>query len=108
MRDLGKLMREAQRIQAEMARVQQELSETRVEGTAGGGVVTVVVTGAQDPIEVRIAPEVLEERDASLLEDLVLEALRDAMTRSRELMATKMSEVTGGLGGLPGMPGGLR
>jgi DNA-binding YbaB/EbfC family protein len=107
MKDLGKLMREAQRIQAEIARVQQELAEARIEGSAGGGAVRIVVSGTQDPLEVHIAPEVLEENDQALLEDLVLEALKDAIARSREQMAQEMGKVTGGLAGLPGMPGGL-
>ncbi len=106
MKDFGKLMREAQRIQAEMARIQEELSGTHVEGSAGGGAVKIIFTGTMDPVEVHIAPEVLEDADTSLLEDLVLSAIREAINSSRELAQEKMSRVTGGLG-LPGMPGGL-
>lgn len=106
MKDFGKILREAQKLQQEMARVQQELSNTRVEGTAGGGAVTIVLTGTQEPVEVRILPEVLESADASLLEDMVLTAIKNAVDKSRELMQNEMEKISGGLG-LPGMPGGL-
>lgn len=106
MRDFGKLMREAQRIQAEITRIQKELSETRVEGSAGGSAVKVVLSGTMEPLEVKISPEVLENSDVSLLEDLVLSAIREAINSSKELAQEKMSQVAGGLG-LPGMPGGF-
>lgn len=106
MKNFGKLMKQAQKLQAEMARVRKELEDATVEGTAGGGVVKVVVNGSQEPVEVKIDPSVLEE-DASMVEDLVLSALKEALENSRELMQSEMEKVTGDLGLPGGMPGGL-
>ncbi len=94
-----RVMREAQKLQARMARIQQELGEERVEGSSGGGAVKVVCDGHQRVLEVRISPEVVDPDDVEMLEDLVLSAVRDAQERSRRLAEEKL----GGIG-LPGMP----
>lgn len=96
-------MRQAQEIQARMAKAQKELEETVVEGSAGGGAVVVAMSGKQQVKSVRIKPEAVDPQDLSLLEDLVLAAVRDALEKSQALASQKMSAATGGL--LPKIPG---
>jgi hypothetical protein len=103
--NFGKLLKQAQKMQQEMAKIQEELAQTRVEGTAGGGVVKVVVSGAQEPLEVKIEPSAVDPQDVEMLEDLVLAALREAMEQAKALAEEKLGAVTGGLGGFPGLPG---
>jgi DNA-binding YbaB/EbfC family protein len=98
---LAKMMKEAQKLEKKLAAVREDLAERRVEGTSGGGVVTVTMNGQRDVISVRIAPEALDGADPDMLEDLLLGALRDAKERSDELAASEMAKVTGGM--IPGM-----
>ena len=91
-------------MQAELARVQEELGTKTVEGTAGGGVVTVIANGHQDIQEIKIDPDVIDPDDVEMLEDLILAAVNDALRKARELSAEEMQRVTGGLN-IPGMPG---
>ncbi len=98
---LAKMMKEAQKLEKKLAAVREDLAERRVEGTSGGGVVTVTMNGQRDVISVRIAPEALDGADPDMLEDLLLGALRDAKERSDELAAAEMAKVTGGM--IPGM-----
>lgn len=107
MKNFGKLLKEAQKMQAEIARIQQELQEKTFTGTAGGGVVKVTVTGTQEPLEVKIDPAVFEDADAEMLEEMILGALKDALAQAKEYMESEMAKVTGGLGGFPGLPGGM-
>jgi len=100
-KQLAKMMKEAQKLEKKLAVVREELAELRVEGTSGGGVVTVTMNGQRDVIGVRIAPEALDGADPDMLEDLLLGALRDAKERSDELAASEMAKVTGGM--IPGM-----
>ncbi len=107
--NIGKLLKEAQRIQAEIAKMQEEIANTKFEATAGGGAVKVVVTGNLNPVEVKIDEEILKEADPEMLEDLLLAALNEAIEKAKTYTQEKMSEITGGMGGpsLPGFPGGL-
>ncbi|NLA90197.1 MAG: YbaB/EbfC family nucleoid-associated protein [Synergistaceae bacterium] len=98
--NMNKIMKQAQRMQAEMAKIQEELAALTVEGSAGGGMVTVSANGQSDVTGVRIDPEILSDGDVEMLEDLVLAAVNDALRRSKELAADKMGAVTGGLGSL--------
>jgi hypothetical protein len=91
-----------QQMQRDMARVEEELQAARVEGTAGGGVVRVLVTGKRDMVSITIDPSAVDPDDVEMLQDLVLAALTDALTRSRDLEASKMGALTGGLR-IPGM-----
>ncbi len=100
-KQISRMIKEAQKLEKKLAAVREDLAERRVEGTAGGGVVTVTMNGQRDVIGIRIAPEALEGADADMLEDLLLSALRDAKDRSDELAATEMAKVTGGI--VPGM-----
>ncbi len=102
--NIGQLTRMAQEMQANMARVQQELREATVEATVGGGAVKVVMTGAQELREVVIDPGIVDPEDVELLQDLVFAAMTDALSQSKQLAEEKMAAVTGGMG-LPGIPG---
>ncbi|HBG08971.1 MAG: YbaB/EbfC family nucleoid-associated protein [Limnochordia bacterium] len=104
--NMQKMMRQMQKMQADLARVQAELEEMTVEGTAGGGVVTVVVNGHQDVQEIKIQPEAVDPEDVEMLEDLILAAVNDGLRKSRELSASEIEKVTGKLN-IPGMPPGL-
>ena len=101
MKNIGDLQRMAREMQANMEKAQTELAEQTVEGTAGGGAVTVVMTGTQDAREIRIAKDAVDPADVETLQDLVLAAVNDALARSKELAAQRLGGVTGGLK-LPG------
>ncbi len=94
------MMRQAQKLQAQLEKVQEELETITVEGTAGGGVIKVVMTGKQVVESVSIDPEAME--DADLLQDLVAAAVNDAFSKTQELAAQKMGAITGGLK-IPGL-----
>ena len=95
-----RMMRQAQQLQNRLAKAQEELESMTVEGSAGGGVVRVTMTGKQEVTEVVIEPEAGEDID--LLQDLVAAAVNDAFTRTQELAAEKMGAVTGGMS-IPGL-----
>jgi DNA-binding YbaB/EbfC family protein len=97
-----RMIQQAQELQARLAKAQKELAEATVEGTAGGGAVTVTVTGQQEVKSIKIAPEAINPDDVEMLEDLVLAAVKEAITKSQELAAERMSKVTGGLK-IPGL-----
>ncbi len=94
------MMRQAQKLQAQLEKVQEELETITVEGSSGGGVVKVVMTGKQVVESVSIDPEAME--DADLLQDLVAAAVNDAFSKTQELAAQKMGAITGGLK-IPGL-----
>ena len=98
MRDLERLARE---MQANMEKAQAELADATVKGTAGGGAVTVIMTGAQEMRSVWISPDAVDPTDVETLQDLVLAAVSDALACSKELAAQRLGGVTGGLK-LPG------
>ena len=98
------LMKQAQKMQAQLAAAQEELAETEVTGSAGGGLVTARVTGAGEVVGISIDPKAVDPDDVESLEDLVVAALRDASATAQALAAEKMGPLTGGLGGL-GLPG---
>lgn len=98
----GNLAKMAQQMQSDMARVQDELRTMQLEGTAGGGAVTVVVTGGQELVSVAIDPGVVDPDDVEMLQDLVTAAVNDGLRRARQTAEEKMARVTGGLR-IPGM-----
>lgn len=101
--NIQKMMKEAQKMQQRLAEAQSELAERTLEVSAGGGKITVTVTGSGDITDVKIAPEVVDPGDVEMLQDLVLSAVREAQETARKLQADTMGQVTGGLGGLPGL-----
>jgi DNA-binding YbaB/EbfC family protein len=99
---MANLQRMAQQMQQEMLRVQSELDSLTVDGSAGGGVVTAVVTGKQELVSVTIDPSAVDPSDVEMLQDLIVAAVNDAIRASRQVAEEKMAAVTGGLR-LPGM-----
>jgi len=99
---MGNLAKMAQQMQADMARVDQELQTLEVEGSAGGGVVKAVVTGKQEVVSVTIDPSVVDPDDVDMLQDLVVAAVGDALANAKKTAEDKLSRVTGGLQ-IPGM-----
>ncbi len=95
-------MRQAQQLQAKLEKTQEELANTTLEASSGGGAVTVVITGQQEIMSVKISPEVVDAEDVEMLEDLVLSAVNEAMRKSQELAASRLGALTGGLK-LPGL-----
>jgi len=102
---LGNLLKQAQKMQAEMQRAQEELAALQVEGTAGGGMVRAVVSGKYEVVSIKIDPEVVDPDDVEMLEDLIAAALNQALQKVHEKVAEEMGKVTGGLGAglLPGL-----
>lgn len=97
-----KMLKQAQQLQQRMLKAQEELANETVEGSAGGGAVTVVVTGQQEVKSIKISPEVVDPEDVELLEDMILAALREGLQNSRQLVEKKMGGLTGGLN-IPGL-----
>lgn len=100
--DMNQLMKQAQEMQKKMLRIQEELAEEKIEETAGGGSIRVVVNGQQEILELKINPEAVNPDDVEILEDMILVALRNALTKSVELQKKRMQEATGGMN-LPGI-----
>jgi DNA-binding YbaB/EbfC family protein len=98
------LMKQAQKMQRQMAEAQEVLAAAEVTGTSGGGLVTATVTGSGEVKSVKIDPKVVDPEDVETLEDLVVAALLDAAQAAQALAADKMGPLTGGMGGL-GLPG---
>ena len=96
------VMRQAQELQAKLAKAQQELSETTIEVSSGGGAVTVVINGQQQVQSIKISPEAISPDDAEMLEDLVLTAINEALAKSQELASERIGKLTGGFK-IPGL-----
>ena len=97
------MLRQLQEMQQKMERIQAELGEKQVEGTAGGGVVRVRANGHQKVLGVQISPDAVDPGDVELLQDLILAAVNEALDRSREVAASELGQLTGGLGLPPGL-----
>ena len=102
--NIQQLLKQAQKMQQQVASAQAELAEAQLTGTAGGGLVTVTITGTGEITGVKIDPKAVDPDDVETLEDLVLAALHNAAEAVRALTEQKMGPVAGGLGGL-GLPG---
>ncbi len=106
---MGDIMKQAQKMQEKMQKIQDELADLQVEASSGGGMVTVVANGKQEILEVRIDKQVVDPEDIEMLEDLVVAAVNQAMEKAQELANDEMGKAAGGmLGNLPGgfkMPG---
>lgn len=99
---LGDIMREAQKLQAEMAKRQEEAKKKTVEATAGGGMVTVVANGGGELVSIKIEKDVVNPDDVEMLQDLVIAAVNEALRRAQEMVSNDISKLTGGLQ-LPGL-----
>jgi DNA-binding YbaB/EbfC family protein len=99
---LGNIMKQAQQMQAKMARVQQELEKKEVEATAGGGMVTARVNGKQELLALTIEKDVVDPEDVDMLQDLVLAAVNEAIKQSQQMIQEEMGKVTGGMN-IPGL-----
>jgi DNA-binding YbaB/EbfC family protein len=97
-------MKEAQKLQQQMEKMQAEVAQRKVEATAGGGMVTVEANGKQEIVSIKIDPEVINKDDAQMLEDLVLAACNEALRKSRDMMQQELGKLTGGLK-IPGLGG---
>lgn len=104
MPNMGQIMKQAQKFQTKMAKLQEELSERTVEASAGGGMVTVVATGGQDVLSINIDPEVVDREDVEMLQDLIMAAVNDALNKAKAMMNEEMGQLTKGMN-IPGMPG---
>ncbi len=100
--DMGNLLRQAQEMHRQMENAREELRKTQLEGSAGGGAVRVAVNGEGQVLKIEISKEALESRDKALLEDLVLAAVRDGLSRASTLREERLSKISGGLS-LPGL-----
>jgi hypothetical protein len=96
------LLRQAQKLQAKLAKAQEELGNVTVEASSGGGAVRVVIDGHQKVHSVEISPEVIEAKDVELLQDLVMAAINEAVAKSQELVSKHLGDLTGGLN-IPGL-----
>jgi len=106
--NLGKmLMKQMEEMQRKMERIQAELSEERIEATAGGGMVTATASGLGELVDLQIKPEVVDPDDVEMLQDLILAAVNEALERANRRREERMSEVTGGMNvpGLGRLPG---
>jgi DNA-binding YbaB/EbfC family protein len=104
MPNMGQLMKQAQQFQAKMAKLQEELGDRTVEASAGGGMVSVVVNGRQEIISLHIDPEVINPDDQEMLQDLIMAAINDALSRAKAMMNEEMGKLTKGIN-LPNIPG---
>jgi len=100
--NMAGLLKQAQAMQAQMAKVQEQAASKTVTGTAGGGSVTVTANGAMELVKIVIDPEVIRSGEADMVQDLMLAATNDALRKAREMMANEMKSLTGGLN-IPGL-----
>lgn len=102
MKGMGNMMKQAQKLQSKMLKLQEEAAAQTIEGSAGGGMVKVVANGRQQIVSISIEKEVVDPDDLEMLQDLVLAAANDALQKSQEMVAEKMSKLTGGMN-IPGL-----
>lgn len=102
MGNMNKLMKQLQKMQQDIAKLQEELQEKTVEATAGGGVVKVVASGGKQIVSIDISPEVVDPDDVEMLQDLIMAATNEALQKAEDMVAEEMSKLTGGLN-MPGL-----
>lgn len=103
MGNMNNMIKQAQKMQKDMMKVQEELELRQIEASAGGGAVTVVVTGKKELVSIIIKPEVVDPEDVEMLQDLILAAVNEAIRKAEEMVSGEMGKLTGGLG----LPGGM-
>lgn len=99
---LGQMMKQAQKMQAQILKIQEEMAERTVEASAGGGMVTVTANGKQEILAIRIEREVVDPEDVDMLQDLVVAAVNEALKKAQEMVSEEMSKITGGFQ-IPGL-----
>jgi hypothetical protein len=99
--NMNQMIKQAKKMQEQMAKMQAELQERIVEASAGGGAITAKVNGRQEVLEIKIKPEVVDPEDVEMLEDLILAVINDAIKQSQDMVSGEMSKITGGLN-IPG------
>ncbi len=102
MKGMGQMMKQAQKLQSQMMKLQEELANKTVESSSGGGMVTVVANGRQQIVSIQIENEVVDPDDVDMLQDLVLAAVNDALAKAQEMVSSEMGKLTGGLN-IPGL-----
>jgi len=102
--NMANLMKQAQKMQRQMEEQAKEMEEKEFTATAGGGAVEVTVSGKREVVKVKLDQEVVDPDDVEMLEDLIVAATNEALRKVEEASASAMSKLTGGLGGMPGMP----
>ncbi|MBI5063838.1 MAG: YbaB/EbfC family nucleoid-associated protein [Desulfatitalea sp.] len=102
MKGMGNMMKQAQKLQSRMLKLQEELADRTVETTAGGGMIKVVANGRQQIVSIAMDKEVVDPNDVEMLQDLILAAVNDALAKAQEMVASEMGKITGGFN-LPGM-----
>jgi hypothetical protein len=102
MKGMGNMMKQAQKLQSKMLKLQEELAEKTVETTAGGGMIKVMANGRQQIVSISIDKEVVDPDDVEMLQDLVLAAVNDALAKAQDMVSSEMGKLTGGFN-LPGM-----
>ena len=101
-KNIGKFLKEAQKIQAKMTKIQEDLASKKVEATSGGGMVKVEMNGVQEVVSIKIDKEVVNPEDVEMLETLIQAAINEAVRKSREMVQEEISQITGGLN-IPGL-----
>lgn len=100
--NMGQMMKQAQQLQSKIFKIQEEMGEKTMEGSAGGGMVTVTANGKQEIVSVKIDPEVATPDDVEMLEDLVTAAANDALKKAQQMVSEAISKITGGMN-IPGL-----
>ena len=102
MKDMGNMMKQAQKLQSKMLKLQEEMAEKTVEASSGGGMVKVVANGRHQLLSIQIDKEVVDPDDLEMLQDLILAAVNEALLKSQEMVTGEMSKLTGGMN-IPGL-----
>ncbi|MEW6183634.1 MAG: YbaB/EbfC family nucleoid-associated protein [Bacillota bacterium] len=97
------MMKQVQKLQTDMAKLQEDLAGRTVEATAGGGMVRAVANGRQELVTLEIKPEAVDPEDVEMLQDMVLAAVNESLRQSRDMAAKEMARLTGGMGIPPGL-----
>ncbi len=102
MKGMGNMLKQAQKLQSKMVKLQEELAEKTVETTSGGGMVKVVASGKQQIVSIQIEKEVVDPEDVEMLQDLIMAAVNDALAKAQEMVSSEMGKLTGGMN-IPGL-----
>ena len=103
MGNMNNMMKQVQKMQKEMAKLQEEVEQRQVEASAGGGAVTVAVTGKKEIVSIELKPEIVDPEDIEMLQDLIMAAVNEAIRKADDMVSKEMSKITGGMN----LPGGL-